>query len=431
MGKSSTVVSIVLGVMFGTHLYAEATLIDFDKPHVPNQYIVRLKADAEAPRSMFRQAGVTPLHAFTSSPAYLVQVDSDAEQDPIEVLRQNPDIASIQVNRIFTLLKTPNDPSYTSQYHHTKIASTKAWDLATGSKNVIVGIIDSGVNYSHPDIAPNYWTNPGESGVDANGNDKRSNGVDDDGNGYVDDFRGWDFFNNDNDPMDDNGHGTHCAGIIGAKGDNGRNVVGVNWDISLVGLKFIDGKTGQGDLAGAVKAIEYATAMGIGITNNSWGAEVEALPGPDEEDILRDAIKAAGEKGYLFVAAAGNSSSNNDKKPTLPASYGLPNIISVAATGTSDNLASFSNFGPQTVDIAAPGSNILSTVLGNRTMQMSGTSMAAPVVTGAAALLQSVAPNLTAVEIKARLLQSVDPVASLQGRVISGGRLNVAKALQQ
>ncbi|MDQ3233596.1 MAG: S8 family serine peptidase [Pseudobdellovibrionaceae bacterium] len=419
----------LLGVAVSGVTFAEARLIDFEKPHRSQRYIVRLKDNAIAARSLFRAAGVTPVHSFESIPAFIVETDRDTQAAALEALRQNPDVAYIQANRIFKISKTPNDPSYGSQYHHKNIASNTAWEVSTGSKDVVVAVIDTGVNYNHPDLAPNYWTNPGESGADASGKDKRSNGVDDDRNGYIDDFRGWNFVKDTNDPMDDHGHGTHCAGVIGAKGNNGMSVVGVNWDVSIVGLKFIDGKTGEGDTEGALKAIEYANKMGIPITSNSWGGQVDKTYDPNEPDALKELIAAAGEQGFLFIAAAGNDGSNNDKTATLPASYNLDNIISVAATGTSDSLAFYSSYGPTTVDIAAPGTNVLSTWLSNRTQKMSGTSMAAPVVAGAAALLKATHPNWTAREIKDRLLETVDPVSSLKTRVLSGGRLNVGRAI--
>ncbi len=430
MDRSLPLLAAFSGFLLTVPAFAEGKLIDADKPRVAGQWIVRLHEGNELPRSFFRDADVRILHSFTSSPSHVIKVDPTREQETLEVLRQSPEVASIQANRIFHILKAPNDPNFGSQYHHNKINSQAAWEVSTGSKQVVVAIIDTGVNYKHPDIAPNYWSNPGESGVDAKGKDKSSNGLDDDGNGYIDDFRGWDFVNNDNDPDDDLGHGTHCAGIIGAKGDNGKAVSGVNWDVSLVGLKFINGKTGEGDTVGAVKAIEYAVQMGFPITSNSWGGEVDSLPSDSDEDILRDAIKAAEAKGILFIAAAGNSSSDNDKKPTLPASYPISNILSVAASTGGDSLAFFSNYGAQTVDIAAPGSNILSTVLGTGTQKMSGTSMAAPVVAGAAALLKAAHPEWKATEIKQRLLESVDVLPSLKGRVNSSGRLNVGKALE-
>jgi len=419
----------LLGVAISGVSFAEARMIDFEKPHRPQRYIVRLKDDASPARSLFRMAGVTPVHSFSSFNAFVVETDKETEASALETLRQNPDVAYIQANRIFKISKAPNDPSYGSQYHHKNISSLAAWEVNTGDKEVVVAVIDTGVNYNHPDLAPNYWTNPGESGLDANGKDKRSNGVDDDANGYVDDFRGWNFVKNNNDPMDDHGHGTHCAGIIGAKGNNGLNVVGVNWDVSIVGLKFIDGKTGEGDTEGALKSIEYANKMGIPVTNNSWGGQVDGTYDPNEPDALKEVIAAAGEQGFLFVAAAGNDGSNNDKKATLPASYDLDNIIAVAATGTTDAMAGFSSYGLTTVDIAAPGSNVLSTWLNKGTQKLSGTSMAAPVVAGAAALLKASHPTWTAKEIKARLLETVDPVSSLKSKILSGGRLNVGRAI--
>jgi thermitase len=332
-----------------------------------------------------------------------------------------------QANRIFKIAKTPNDPSYGFQYHHKNIAS--AWEVNTGSRDVVVAVIDKGLNYNHPDLIDNAWTNPGESGLDENRQDKRTNGIDDDQNGYVDDYRGWNFVKNNNDPMDDLGHGTHCAGVIEAKGNNGLNVVGVNWDVSVVGLKFVDGKTGEGDMEGALKSIEYANRMGIPITNNSWGGQVDHTYDPNEPDALKELIALGGEQGFLFVAAAGNDGSNNDKLATLPARYDLDNIIAVAATGSSDTLAYYSRHGPTTVDVAAPGSSVLSTWLNKNTQKLSGTSMAAPVVAGAEALLKAAHPEWTAKDIKARLLETVDPIPSFKSRVLSGGRLNVGRAL--
>lgn len=424
-----SIAALFLASIFAGQAYAEARVIGFDQPHRADEFIVRFKDGTVQDRAFFRQLGVTRLKAFESSPSVLVKAGPNRSQAVLESLKNNPDVAFIQANRIFKMMKTPDDPKFGNQYFHTKINSSKAWDLSTGDRNIVVAVIDTGVNYNHPDLAPNYWSNPGETGLDANGEDKASNGIDDDGNGYIDDVRGWDFVNNDNDPMDDHGHGSHCAGIIGAKGDNALGVSGVNWNVSIVGLKFINGKTGEGDTAGAVSAIEYATKMGFPITSNSWGGPVE-----DDDpsgDVLKEAIQAYTDHGGLFVAAAGNDAKSNDKTVILPAGYDLDGILSVAATNIFDTLAIYSNYGPTTVDLAAPGSAIYSTVLGNKYASMDGTSMAAPVVAGAAALLKSVHPDWTALELKEQLMKTVDQSSNLKSKVLSGGRLNIGRALTE
>ena len=241
----------------------------------------------------------------------------------------------------------------------------------------MVAIIDTGIDYTHPDLAANIWTNPGEIAGD---------GIDNDGNGYVDDVHGYDFVNNDGDPMDDHFHGTHTAGTVGAVGNNGVGVTGVNWQVKLMALKFL-GASGSGSVSGAVSALEYAVTMGVRLSNNSWG-------GGGYSQALYDAIKNSQVIGHVFVAAAGNSGVNSDLQPAYPASYDLDNIISVAAIDSSDNLASFSNRGVVTVDLAAPGVAVLSTVLGGGYASYSGTSMATPHVTGAAALALGLSSGL-------------------------------------
>ncbi|MEO7959341.1 MAG: S8 family serine peptidase, partial [Fibrobacteria bacterium] len=288
----------------------------------------------------------------------------------------------------------------------------EAWDTYTGDQNVIVGIIDTGIDYLHPDLVDNIWTNPGEI---------PGNGLDDDGNGYIDDVHGYDFANHDSDPMDDHFHGTHCAGTIAGSGNNGQGVAGVAWKAKLAALKFLDA-SGSGSLEGAVEAIAYANAMDIPITSNSWG-------GGGFSQALKDVIDAGGERGFLFVAAAGNESNDNDQFPAYPASYDSPNIISVAATDSRDEVAFFSNTGVTTVDLGAPGVDVYSCAPGGQYQYLSGTSMATPHVSGAAALLKSYNPQLGYAELKAALLAGVDPIPSLNGRVLSNGRLNVAKAL--
>ena len=300
------------------------------------------------------------------------------------------------------------------------IDAPEAWAITTGSGSVKVGILDTGIDYTHPDLAPNLGTNPGEI---------PGNGLDDDGNGYADDVRGWDFANNDNNPTDDHFHGTHVAGSVGARGNNGMGVSGVCWNVTLVPLKFLDA-SGSGYLSDAVEAIYYATLSGVNLTSNSWG-------GGGYSQALKDAIDNANTQGVLFVAAAGNAASNNDTAPFYPASYSSPNVLAVAATDHRDALAWFSNVGATSVHLAAPGVGILNTfptyLTGEMTARglpthyasISGTSMATPHVSGAAALLWSFAPSLTAAQVKQRLLERVDPIPGLFGKTVAGGRLNL------
>jgi hypothetical protein len=259
----------------------------------------------------------------------------------------------------------------------------------------------------------NIWTNPGEIAGD---------GIDNDSNGYIDDVRGWDFAYNDNDPSDVDGHGTHVSGTIAGKGNNGVGVTGVAWDAKIMPLKFLD-DTGSGYLSDAILALNYATAKGVKLTNNSWGG------GPYSQ-ALYDAINTAGQQGALFIAAASNDyGNNNDINPVYPASYNLPNIISVASTTRTDALSGFSNYGPTSVDLGAPGSQIYSTLPGGNYGLLSGTSMASPHVTGGAALVWSQNPTWTAQQVKNQLLQTTDAIPALSGKTVSGGRLNINNAL--
>ncbi|MBM4165045.1 MAG: hypothetical protein FJ222_11490, partial [Lentisphaerae bacterium] len=338
-----------------------------------------------------------------------------------------PSLTISQENGAMLLTQTNTDVTVTVNgcKFDADIDAPEAWDISTGSTNIVVGVIDTGIDYTHPDLASNMWVNTAE----LNG----TPGVDDDGNGFVDDIHGYDFANDDGNPMDDHFHGTHCAGTIGGVGNNGIGVAGVCWTVRMMGLKFLNAE-GSGALSDAMEAIYYATANGAKLTSNSWG-------GGGYDDALRDAIADAGNHGLLFVAAAGNSAGNNDVLPTYPGSYDCSNIIAVAATDNNDALASFSCYGATSVDIGAPGVDILSCFPTYKTQAMtdggyptnyntiSGTSMATPAVAGACALLALVHPELTLAQWRAQLLLQADPVPALAGKCFTGARLNVFQAL--
>ena len=287
-----------------------------------------------------------------------------------------------------------------------------AWDLSTG-QDVVVAVIDTGVDVRHDDLIPNLWTNPGEIA---------GNGIDDDGNGYIDDVNGYDFVNRDADPDDNDAHGTHVAGSVAARGDDGYGVPGVAFEAKIMSLKFMDRGWG-GTASAAAEAINYAVNNGAHIINASWG-------GPGSSYAIRNAIAYARSRGVLFVTAAGNEGLNNDSYASYPANYDLDNIVSVAASDRRDGLASFSNYGSSHVDLAAPGVDIVSTLPGDTWGYMDGTSMASPYVAGAAALLKSVAPSMSVQELRLTLLSSVDPLAAGASRVATGGRLNARAALE-
>lgn len=321
----------------------------------------------------------------------------------------------------------PNDPRFGGLYGLNNTGQTggkadadidapEAWDITTGNAGTVVAVIDSGVDVDHPDLRDNIWTNPDEI---------PGNGIDDDGNGYVDDVNGWDFANNDNSlyhSYAEDDHGTHVAGTIGAAGNNGVGISGVAWRAKIMPLKFI-GPNGTGYTSNAAKALDYAIAEGVKISNNSYGCA------GCFSSSLRDTIQRADAAGHLFVASAGNAGADNDATAHYPSGHDLPNIISVAATDSGDALAGFSNYGNSSVDLAAPGVGILSTVPDNGYTSYSGTSMASPHVAGVAALVKSRSPELDGAGVKARILGSVDKKASLTGKTATGGRLNAASAL--
>jgi subtilisin family serine protease len=401
------------------------------RDYIPDEVIVKIKpgANLSAISSARADLGISVLETTQTLGIQRWNISEPSVREAIATVSENPALADaieyIEPNFIYRTTETiPNDPRFNELWGLNNTGQTggtpdadidapEAWDIQTGN-DVVIGVIDTGVDYNHPDLNDNMWTNPGET---------PGNGIDDDGNGYVDDFYGYDFVNEDSDPFDDNRHGTHVSGTIAAEGNNGTGVTGVNWNAQIMGLKFLDAG-GFGNTFDAIQSVEYATRNGAQLTSNSWG-------GGGFSEALREAIAASGEAGQLFVAAAGNFSNDNDSFPFYPASYNLDNIISVAATDDRDRLADFSNFGVTTVDLGAPGVNTLSTLPGGNYGLLSGTSMATPHVSGVVSLLLSQDPGLSAQDIKDLILRTTDPLPALAGRTVSGGRLNASNALSE
>ncbi len=400
--------------------------ITSEAPFVANQIIVKFKDEGIESLDVISiqdTLGALTVESFPLIGAQLWEMTTTDTDTAVKMYKDDSRIEYIEPNYIITVDKTPNDPDFPKLWgqHNTgqtggkadaDIDAPEAWEVKTGS-DVVVAVIDTGVDYKHPDLAANMWVNKGEV---------PGNRIDDDKNGCVDDVYGCDFVNKDGDPYDDHYHGTHVAGTIAAAGNNSKGVVGVSWTAKIMALKFLS-KGGSGTTAGAIAAIQYATKMGAQLSNNSWG-------GGGYSKALYDAIKAAGDKGILFIAAAGNARNDNDARPSYPASYKLDNIIAVAATDHRDNLASFSNYGLTSVDLGAPGVNIYSTVPSNSYKSLNGTSMATPQVSGAITLLWAQCSKLSAAEVKKVILSSVDKVPALSGKTVTGGRLNVHQALK-
>ncbi len=316
-----------------------------------------------------------------------------------------------------------NDPAIAQAWGIKKTSAPKAWAISKGSKDVVVAIIDTGADVRHEDLKNNIWRNPGETGLDSRGRDKATNGIDDDGNGFIDDVNGWNFVSNTNDLTDNHGHGTHIAGIIGAEGDNGKGISGISPHVSLMILKYFDPKVPNTDnLKNTIRAMQYATQMGAMIINYSGG-------GTDFSKEEYDAVKAAEKKGILFVAAAGNEQTNSDTNHYYPADYKLSNIISVTAINPSTEVLSSSNWGTETVDIAAPGQNISSTLPGNFYGLMTGTSQATAFVSGAAALIKANKPSFKYMDLKKHILATGDANPSLLQKTRTSRQLNLYKCL--
>ncbi|MFN6963116.1 MAG: S8 family serine peptidase [Pyrinomonadaceae bacterium] len=395
--------------------------------HVPGELLVRYK-DENSVRSLNDRLGARVETDFPELRWQHVKLpDNIAMDDAIALYRADPNVENVQPNFIYYLAATPNDEQFGQLYGMLKIAAPQAWDVTTGDPNVVVAVIDTGIDRTHPDLAANVWQNPAEI---------PSNGVDDDQNGFVDDVSGWDFLNMDNDPADGHDHGTHCSGTIGGVGNNGIGVAGVNWNVKIMPLKTHDDTVGGSTSVSLINTFGYVTMMrnrGVNIraTSNSYGGPPEA---GTYDQALKDAIDAAGRAGVLNVFAAGNQltvneEEDNDRLPTYPGSYNSPSILTVAASDQNDNRASFSHYGATTVDVAAPGVGILSTVVGGGYARFSGTSMSTPHTAGAAALLAAAHPGLSAASIKATLMNTVDVLPQWLGLTVTGGRINVARAI--
>jgi hypothetical protein len=364
--------------------------------------------------------------------------------DAVAEYLADPNVEYAEPNYIRrTSMTVPNDPLFSQQWslHNTIVSGadidiTGAWDIHTGSGRTVIAFLDTGIDYNHPDLVDNIWTNSDEV---------PGNGIDDDDNGFIDDWRGWNFVRcaqfhfdgtcvvsktQDNDPMDDSGHGTHVAGIVGAMGSNAIGIAGIIWDVQLMPLKILDA-TGSGTITDEIEAIQYAISKNAQVINMSFN-------GPSFSHAEFDALDAAKNDGVLVIAAAGNGGGDNigdsnDLIPQYPASYNLPNIISVAATNSNDGIASFSNFGLNSVSVAAPGVAILSTFPTSFDptgyISMTGTSMSAAHVSGLTGLLRDFYPDFSFSQIRGIVLRYVDVLTSLQGLVLTNGRINVHKAL--
>ncbi len=387
----------------------------------PSALLARFAAglDGDAARSALASAlGAAAIREFADGPAW-IDVSAAADSEAIlDGLRATPGVVYAEPDApIEPAVVIPNDTSFARLWGLNSASDVdldlpEAWSVTTGSAATIVAVIDTGLDLTHPEFAGRVWVNPGEF---------PGNGIDDDRNGYVDDVHGWNFDANTANVQDDNGHGTHVSGTIGAAGNNRLGVVGINWNARILPLKALDAR-GGGSTGAAVAAIYYAADRGARVINASWG-------GASHSQALADAILYANARGAVFVTAAGNESANNDLVLSYPASYRFPNVISVASIDAGGGLSSFSNYGAGTVDLAAPGGAILSTVLGGYSTY-SGTSMAAPHVAGVASLVAGLHPEYTAAQVVGALVAAAQPLATLAGRTTGGGLLvNAARAV--
>ena len=417
-----TAVSLTASQQSATPVPGLPANIDLSREHRADKIVYRMAIDGDVATQHALEESVGAVHgkAIYRDQLFELVVKPGTElRAALIALNADPRVKYAQPSWIYHLDNTPNDPSFTAQWgwdqaNDADIDAPEAWNTATDGSNALVAVIDTGVQYDHPDLAANMWVNPDEIA---------GNAIDDDGNGWVDDIYGADTVNNDGDPMDDHFHGTHVAGTIGAVGNNGVGVTGACWTAKIVALKFLDA-SGSGDTADALETLDYCVDKEIHLSSNSWG-------GYGVDTALYDGIDDAGTCGHLFVAAAGNNSLNIEGQNWLPGGYDLDNVICVAATHSTDGLAWFSNYGPVSVDLAAPGDSIYSTYLGSTYNYLSGTSMATPHVAGVATMLFSLSGTRYGLDVKDWILNSVDALPALSGLMVTGGRLNFNQALQQ
>ncbi len=430
-----------------------------EKNYPADQLLIKFSdfEKADYPITIKHELGITKVkevtdlgieHWYLKFPMVLKNQKLFNLEELISYLHDLPGVEHVEPNYYFYVgATTPDDPLFSLQWGHyntgqfgglagADIDAVNAWDIRTGSEDVKVAVLDTGVDWNHPDLVNNIWQNLGED-ADNDGfvliwdgsswvfDPDDIDGIDSDGNGYIDDFIGWDFVNNDNNPLDDQGHGTAVSGVIGAEGNNGIGIAGVSWDVQLMNLKT-QNEQGIGNSFDAIEAFSYASLMGANLTNCSWG-------GSGFSTFLFNAIELYHDEYQVCIAASGNDSLNIDSDPRYPAAFDIDNVISVSSTQSGDQLSSFSNYGAINVDLAAPGETIatttLNSVLGYEYGYVGGTSFAAPFVSGAVALLIAQCPDIEAFKIKSHLMETVDSLPSLSGTSQTGGRLNLTKLL--
>jgi subtilisin family serine protease len=412
--RTEEVVDTATGqVILREEMVATHVLVTLSEGEDPTAFLAKMGAQATTIERVTPDVALYRVH--------LTAVSLEALPNALDTAAAQPSALAVEPDYVRQAILIPNDPKYLdgtlwglNQTSDADIDAPEGWNVRSSAGAVIVAVIDTGIKTTHQDLAANMWRNSAEIA---------GNKIDDDANGFVDDIFGCDAYNNDGDPTDDNGHGSHCAGTIGGTGNNGIGVTGVAWGVKLMACKFLSA-TGSGADSDAVRCIDYARSKGAKILSNSWGGGGAGVS-------LQAAIERTRTAGLIFVAAAGNEGRNTDSSPSYPASLATDNIVSVAATTRTDTLASFSNYGSVTTDLGAPGDGILSTVSTSDTAYAtySGTSMATPHVAGVLALLVAQFPTETYSVIIARLLNGTDKIPALAGKTKSGGRMNLANAL--